>query len=398
MSHKKVERVVLIVLDSVGIGELPDAENFGDVGSHTLRNTALHVGGLDLPFLSSLGLGNITECLDDKIPGVPPVPKPLGAFGRMAEKSVGKDTIMGHWEIAGLTTPIPFPLYPDGFPPEIVNAFESAIGTKVLGNKSASGTKIIAELGEKHVSTGYPIIYTSADSVFQIAAHEEVIPVPKLYQICLIARELLKGEHNIGRVIARPFVGSAGEFSRTNRRKDFSVQPHGKTLLDFIKDAGLDVIGVGKIQDIFASKGLTHSEPASNNRETMAKILKLLGQDNKGLIFANFIDFDMLFGHRRDPNGYAKSLEEFDRMAKTLSQSLAKTDVIAITADHGCDPTMPGSDHTREHVPLLMFGGPIKTGINLGTRASFADLGKTIGDLLDVDADLQGTSFKQHIL
>lgn len=398
MSQKRVERVVLIVLDSVGIGELPDAEYFGDVGSHTLRNTALHVGGLDLPFLSSLGLGNITKPFGEQICGVPAVAKPVGAFGRMAEQSVGKDTIMGHWEIAGLTTAEPFPLYPDGFPPEVINAFENAIDTKVLGNKSASGTEIIAELGEEHVGTGYPIVYTSADSVFQIAAHEDVIPVSKLYEICLVARELLRGEHNVGRVIARPFVGSAGDFWRTNRRKDFAVRPHGKTLLDFIKTAGMDSIGVGKIQDIFGSKGLTHSVPASNNREAMAKILELVEQDNKGLIFANFIDFDMLYGHRRDPNGYAKALQEFDSLARTLSQSLAETDVVAITADHGCDPTMPGSDHTREYVPLLMFGGSIKKDIRLGTRASFADLGKTIGDLLGVDTDLEGKSFVEHIL
>ena len=399
MTVSNVKRVILLVLDSVGMGQMPDAHLYGDAGSDTLRNTARAVGGLNLPYLASLGLGNLAEALGEPILGVRPVSLPLAAYGRMAEKSQGKDTTTGHWEIAGIIMDNPFPTYPHGFPPEVISPFEKAIGTRILGNKPASGTEIIEELGEEHVRTGYPIVYTSADSVFQIAAHEDVIPVPRLYEICGIARSILTGEHGVGRVIARPFAGAKGSFQRTERRKDFSMMPPRKTLLDYVKDAGMDVIGVGKIEDIFAFQGLTQSDHTGNNKETMESVTEFVRkEDESGLIIANVIDFDMLWGHRNNPQGYARALEDVDDMIRNLAECLKKGDVLAITADHGCDPTTPSTDHSREYVPVLVYGRLIKPGVFLGTRSTFADLGKTVADLLGIDTDLAGTSFKSEIL
>lgn len=399
MTVSNVKRVILLVLDSVGMGQMPDAHLYGDAGSDTLRNTARAVGGLNLPYLASLGLGNLAEALGEPILGVQPVSLPLAAYGRMAEKSQGKDTTTGHWEIAGIIMDKPFPTYPHGFPPEVIRPFEKAIGTRILGNKPASGTEIIEELGEEHVRTGYPIVYTSADSVFQIAAHEDVIPVPRLYEICGIARSILTREHGVGRVIARPFAGAKGSFQRTERRKDFSMKPPRKTLLDYVKDAGMDVIGVGKIEDIFAFQGLTRSDHTGNNKETMESVTEFVRkEDESGLIIANVIDFDMLWGHRNNPQGYARALEDVDDMIRNLAECLKKGDVLAITADHGCDPTTPSTDHSREYVPVLVYGRLIKPGVFLGTRSTFADLGKTVVDLLGIDTDLAGTSFKSEIL
>jgi phosphopentomutase len=398
MTSGSVKRVILLVLDSVGIGQMPDAHLYGDVGSDTLRNTAKAVGGLDLPYLTLLGLGNMAEAFEEPILGVSSVPVPLAAYGRMAEKSPGKDTTTGHWEIAGIVMNQPFPTYPHGFPPEVIEPFEKAIGAKTLGNKPASGTEIIKELGEEHLRTGYPIVYTSADSVFQVAAHEDIIPVPRLYEICGIARSMLTGEHGVGRVIARPFVGSKGSFVRTERRKDFSMKPPRKTLLDYVKESGMDVIGVGKIEDIFAFQGLTQSDHTGNSKDTMKSVIKFVREGGQGLIIANLIDFDMLYGHRNDPQGYARALEEADGMIKELGEALHEGDVLAITADHGCDPTTSGTDHSREYVPLLVYGEKIKPGVFLGTRSSFSDLGRTIADLLGIETDLAGVSFANQIL
>lgn len=398
MTCGNVKCVILLILDSVGIGQMPDAHLYGDVGSDTLRNTAKAVGGLNLPYLASLGLGNLAEAFGEPILGVPAVSVPPAAYGRMAEKSPGKDTTTGHWEIAGIVLDKPFPTYPHGFPPEVIRPFERAIGTKILGNKPASGTEIINELGEEHLRTGYPIVYTSADSVFQIAAHEDIIPVSRLYEICGIARSILTGEHGVGRVIARPFIGAKGNFTRTERRKDFSMEPPSKTLLDYVKDRGMDVIGVGKIEDIFAFRGLTRSDHTGNNEDTMKSVIKFVKEDTQGLIIANLIDFDMLYGHRNDPKGYAHALEKVDGMIRELEGSLKEGDVIAVTADHGCDPTTPSTDHSREYVPLLVYGRPIEQGVFLGTRSSFADLGSTIAELLGIKTDLAGKSFKKRIM
>lgn len=398
MIYDGVKRVILLILDSVGIGQAPDAHLYGDAGSDTLRNTAKAVGGLRLPYLAHLGLGNLAEAFGEPILGVQPVSAPLAAYGRMAPKSPGKDTTTGHWEIAGIVLDKPFPVYPHGFPPEVIEPFEEAISTRILGNKPASGTEIINELGEEHSRTGYPIVYTSADSVFQIAAHEDVIPVPRLYEMCDIARSILIGEHGVGRVIARPFIGAKGEFTRTERRKDFSIKPPRKTLLDYVKEAGMDVIGVGKIEDIFAFRGLTQSDHTGNNKDTVESVTGFVKEGGRGLIIANLIDFDMLYGHRNNPQGYACALEEIDEMIRDLEGSLQEGDVVAVTADHGCDPTTRGTDHSREHVPVLVYGRHIEQGAFLGTRSSFADLGLTIADLLEIETDLAGTSFKSRIL
>lgn len=398
MTRSSVMRVILLVLDSVGIGAMPDANIYGDVASDTLRNTAKAVGGLNLPFLTLLGLGNMAEAFGEPIYGVSSVPVPLAAYGRMAEKSPGKDTTTGHWEIAGIVMNQPFPTYPHGFPPDVMEPFEQAIGTKTLGNKPASGTEIIEELGEEHLRTGYPIVYTSADSVFQIAAHEDIIPVPRLYELCSIARSILTGKHGVGRVIARPFVGTKGNFVRTERRKDFSMKPPRKTLLDYVNEAGMDVIGVGKIEDIFAFQGLTQSDHTGNSKDTMSSVMEFVKEGGQGLIIANLIDFDMLYGHRNDPRGYARALEEADGMIKELEACLQEGDVLAITADHGCDPTTPSTDHSREYVPLLVCGKRIKPGVFLETRSSFADLGRTVAELLGIETDLAGVSFKNPIL
>lgn len=389
----EIDRVVLIVLDSVGVGALPDAVGFGDEGADTLVHVAEAVGGIELPNLEELGLGNIIE-----ISGVAETNNPAGAFGRMKEASQGKDTITGHWELAGLISSEPFPTYPEGFPAEVIERFEQQIGREVLGNKPASGTVIIEELGQRHLETGKPIVYTSADSVFQIAAHEDVIPVEELYEICKTAREILTGPHAVGRVIARPFVGELGSFERTERREDFSLQPPKETLLDSVSKAGKSVMAVGKIEDIFSERGITDSIHSTNNQEAVQDICKFLTRDKEGLIFANLIDFDQEYGHRNDPQGYAQALEEFDASLPEIIELLTEKDILIITADHGCDPTYEGTDHTREYVPLLVSGDQIKTGVNLKTRDTFADLAATIADLLEVNEPPAGTSFKEKLI
>jgi len=391
-------RVILIVLDSCGIGELPDAHLYHDEGSNTIVNTAKAVGGLKLLNLEKLGLGNI-----DRIPGVNSNIETLGSYGKMAELSVGKDSTSGHWEIMGLVLKKPFPLYPHGFPPEIIESFEKAIGSKILGNKPASGTEIIKELGEEHMRTGYPIVYTSADSVFQIAAHEEIIPVDKLYEMCMKARRILSagsigtGEHGVARVIARPFVGKPGSFKRTERRKDFSLPPPEDTVLDILKKNGIPVIGIGKIEDLFAGHGLTESIHTKNNSDGMDKLIEAIKKFEKGLLFINLVDFDMLWGHRNDAQAFALGLEDFDRRLSEVLNLLKLDDLLIITADHGCDPTTPSTDHSREYVPLLVYGKLIKNNVNLGTRKSFSDIGKTIAGIFGVGGTRNGESFLKDL-
>ena len=388
-----VKRVNLIVLDSVGCGDAPDAAAYGDEGSNTLGNMARAVGGLNLPHLAALGLGNLTA-----IEGVPPTKTTGGAYGRLTEVSAGKDTTTGHWELAGLLLTQPFPLYPDGFPAEVMTEFESRIGRGWLGNYPASGTEIIKELGEAHLNSGKVIVYTSGDSVFQVAAHEDVVPLAELYRICGLAREILSGEHAVGRVIARPFVGQPGNFSRTEHRRDFSLEPPGDTILDVVKAAGLETMGVGKIEDIFAHRGLTQSNHTGNNMAGVEAILEFLGQADEGLIFANLVDFDALYGHRNNPRGYADALEAFDRRLMEIATAMYDTDVTIITADHGNDPTTPSTDHSRERVPLLVFGAAIRPHCNLGSRPSFADVSATIAALLGLSWSGAGQSFAQEIL
>ncbi|WXJ82144.1 Phosphopentomutase [Moorella humiferrea] len=386
-----IDRVIIIVLDSVGVGELPDAAAFGDAGSNTLGNIAARVN-LKLPNMARLGLGNIIP-----LRGIAPVGSPTAAYGKMASKSAGKDTTSGHWELAGLILEKPFPLYPHGFPPEIIEPFEMAIGRKVLGNKPASGTVIIEELGAEHMRTGYPIVYTSADSVFQIAAHEDVIPVEELYRYCKIARRLLTGEHAVGRVIARPFIGEPGHFIRTDRRQDFSLEPPRPTLLDAVVNAGLQVMAVGKIKDIFAGRGISRWIHTHDNMDGIDQTCNFMREGGRGLIFTNLVDFDMRYGHRNDVTGYAGALEAFDRRLPELIEALNEGDVLVITADHGCDPTTPSTDHSREYVPLLIYGNKIRK-INIGVRPTFADLGATVAEMLDVPYDLAGESFARRLL
>jgi phosphopentomutase len=370
-----IDRVTLIVLDSVGAGALPDAGHYGDTGSNTLAHTARAVGGLKLPNLERMGLGNILE-----VDGVPPVAKPAATYGKMAEQSAGKDTTTGHWEIAGVILDRPFPVYPHGFPADLIRKYEERIGRPVLGNKVASGTIIIDELGAEHMATGFPIVYTSADSVFQVAAHEEVIPLDELYQICRVAREMLTGEHAVGRVIARPFEGRPGAFKRTTNRHDFSLKPVGKTILDLLKENGWPVVAVGKIEDIFAGEGITRAIHTRGNADGVDQTLKAMGESERGLIFTNLVDFDMLYGHRNNPRGYADSLEDFDRRLPEIERALHMNELLMITADHGCDPTVAGTDHTREYVPLLAYGRSLPGGLDLGIRETFADVAATVAD------------------
>jgi phosphopentomutase len=382
--------MVLLVLDSVGIGEMPDAEAWGDAGSDTLGHI-LEKESPRLPNLQKLGLGNIR-----KLPNLPAVESPEGAFGKAAIFSNGKDTTVGHWEMAGIITQIPFPTYPEGFPPRILDPFRRAIGKDILGNIPASGTEIIKELGAEHMGTGKPIIYTSADSVFQIAAHEEVIPLPELYEMCQIARDLLNGQDKVARVIARPFIGSPGRFERTTNRRDFAVSPPGPTLLDILTERSFGVVGVGKIGSIFEYHGVKESLPAHNNAESMDQTIAALRHAPQGLIFANFVDFDMLWGHRNDSRGYAGGLQQFDERFPELRESMREDDCLIITADHGCDPVTPGTDHTREYVPILVCGNRVHGGRNLGTRASLADMGQTIADNFGLVIPA-GTSFLNEL-
>jgi len=385
----KIETITILVLDSVGIGALPDANAYGDVGSNTLGNIATACGGVHLPNLGELGLGNIAP-----IAGVNPVAKPSAAFGRMASLSPGKDTTSGHWEIAGIVLDRPFPTFPNGFPPQLISAFSKAIGRAILGNKAASGTEIIKELGELHLRTGKPIVYTSADSVFQIAAHEDVIPVEELYYICRCARQLLQGEYGVGRVIARPFRGQPGGFIRTAQRRDFSLPPIRSTILDTLCANGKQVWAVGKIKDIFAGRGITRHATTHNNDEVMAKTISFMQSEQPpALIFSNLVDFDMLWGHRNDIKGYAAGLTRFDSQLPTMLSAVGPNQVLIITADHGCDPTTAGTDHTREYVPLLVYNPRGGAGINLGTRRTFADIAATLAEAFQLPNPGPGCSF-----
>ncbi len=356
-----------MVLDSVGIGEMPDAAEWGDAGSDTLGHVIEEIKPL-LPNLQKLGLGNIRP-----MAALPPAGQPRGSFGKAAIFSRGKDTTVGHWEMAGIYTPEPFPTYPRGFPPRIIEPFQKFIGKGILGNKTASGTEIIKELGAEHIRTGKPIVYTSADSVFQVAAHEEVIPPEELYHICRVARELLAGPDRVARVIARPFVGSPGSFQRTGNRKDFAIPPPEAALPERMKDKGLASISVGKIASIFDYRGFSEMREAHGNSESVDQTIRALRHAPEGLIFTNLVDFDMLWGHRNDAEGYASALEEFDSRLPELQQALLPDDCLILTADHGCDPTTASTDHSREYVPILIFAAGLNGGVNLGTRSSLAD-------------------------
>jgi phosphopentomutase len=372
----KFNRIVLMVLDSAGIGEMPDAAAWGDSGADTLGHI-LESRRVELPNLQKLGLGNIRPLKD-----LPAIEDPLGSYGKCTLKSNGKDTTTGHWEMAGIILKKAFPTFPEGFPPRIISEFvEKTKVPGVLANVPASGTEIIKEFGEEHIKTGKPIVYTSADSVFQIAAHEEVIPVERLYEICHIAREILDGEDRVGRVIARPFVGETAEnFKRTENRHDYAVPPPPDNLLPLLKDNGLDVVCIGKIASIYDSMGVTEDLTAKNNDQAIDRTIEALNSESRGLIFSNLVDFDMLYGHRRDTEGYAKALEHFDRRLPEILEAMKADDLFIITADHGNDPTKEGSDHTREYAPLLVYGKAAKTGVNLGTRQSLADIGQTIAE------------------
>ncbi len=384
-----MKRVFLIVLDSLGIGELPDAEQFGDKGSNTLGSIAKSKE-FNIPNLLRLGLGNIAGV------ELPEEAQPMGAYLRLREQSAGKDTTVGHWEIAGLVSQSPLPTYPERFPREIILEFERQTGRKTLCNKPYSGTQVIADYGNEHINTGALIIYTSADSVFQIAAHESIVPVETLYEYCKIARNILTGKHGVGRVIARPFTGEH-PFTRTANRHDFSIEPHGETLLDAIKGAGKRVISIGKINDIFAARGVSESHPTKDNADGMAKTKALLERDFEGLAFINLVDFDSKYGHRNDVDGYAKALSEFDKWLPSFMFSMKEDDILFITADHGCDPSTKSTDHSREYIPLLCYGKSIRP-VNLGTHSTFANIGATVADILKVNFRGAGESFKERIL
>ena len=387
-----MKRVFLFVLDSCGIGAMPDAGQFGDGDVNTLRSCAA-TGKLHIPNLIAAGLGNA-----DGVDYLPKTDAPTGAVARLAEKSMGKDTTIGHWEIAGIVSPDPLPTYPEGFPEEVLEPFRKATGRGVLANAPWSGTAVIEAYGKQHMETGDLIVYTSADSVFQIAAHEEVVPLETLYEYCRIARAQLQGKHGVGRVIARPFVGQPGSFQRTPNRHDYSLEPTGITLLDAVKAAGKASIAVGKIYDIFAGRGTTEHVYNKSNTNGMEHAMHYAGQDFEGLCFVNLVDFDMVYGHRRDPEGYANALNEFDAWLPGFMEKLGEEDVVMITADHGCDPSFTETtDHTREYVPLVILGKGIKPG-NLGTRKSFADIAATVAQLLKVDLQTQGESFADKIL
>jgi len=388
MSKEPFRRVTWIVLDSVGIGAMPDAASYGhdDPFSDTIGNIARQ-RTLNLPHLAGLGLGNIKP-----IPHVGPVDRPSAAYGKCALASPGKDTTTGHWEMAGIHLPKPFPLYPNGFPPDVMEEFERRIGRRTLGNKAASGTEIIKELGEEHMRTGSPIVYTSADSVFQVAAHEEVIPLWELYKICETAREIMRGPHEVGRVIARPFIGKPGAFVRTPNRQDFALPPPKGMLLDQLDDHGVEVLSIGKIFDVFLGRGIREHEKSKSNADGMAKTLEALDALPAGMIFVNLVDFDQQYGHRNDVEGYARALEEVDAWLPSLFAKLDKKDVLVLTADHGCDPTTPSTDHSREYVPLLVYRPRNTTGVNLGVRPTLSDIGQTVAENFGAHLT-EGTSF-----
>ena len=387
-----VNRTIIIVFDSMGAGELPDAADYGDAGSNTLANTAAAAGGLNIPNLERFGLGNIID-----IDGVPPAVAPAAAYGKLAEVSAGKDTTVGHWELMGIQVREAFPVYPGGFPRELIAEFRRRTGLNVLGNKAASGTEIIAELGEEHERTGSPIVYTSADSVWQIAAHESVIPVDELYRLCEVARAMLIGEHGVARVIARPFIGGPGAYTRTSRRKDLSIAPPASTLLDYLVEQGVPVLAAGKIGEIFAGRGISESRHTGGNDETFDLTLEYMSRSGRSLIFANLVDFDTEYGHRNDVAGFAANLERFDRRLSPLLSMLRDDDLLVLTADHGNDPTTPSTDHSREYTPLLVTGPRVRRGTDLGTRTSFADLGATIAEVFGVTAPRFGKSFLKEL-
>lgn len=389
MNEELFKRIHLIVLDSVGIGEAPDAHLFGDEGADTLGHIAEAMQGLKMPNMSKLGLSNIRP-----IEGIPPVKKPLAKYGKMQEASVGKDTMTGHWEIMGLNIDKPFKVYPNGFPPELIEELIRRTGRQVIGNKPASGTEIIEELGVEHIKTGAMIVYTSADSVLQIAAHEDIIPIEELYKICEIARELtLKPEFLVGRVIARPFTGEQGNFTRTTNRHDFALKPFERTVMNELHDGGFDVIGVGKISDIFNGEGVTQSIRTTDNMAGVDKLLQVMAQDFHGLSFTNLVDFDALYGHRRNPIGYGKALEQFDKRLPEIMSALRHDDLLILTADHGNDPTHVGTDHTREFVPLLMYSPSLREGGALPLSETFSVVGATIADNFNVTMPKFGKSF-----
>ncbi len=385
-------RVFLIVLDSYGIGELPDAADFGDEGSNTLRSITKSKE-YNTPFMKKMGLFNI-----DGIDYVEGVENPTGSFGRLAEVSKGKDTTIGHWEIAGIVSDRPLPTYPEGFPKELLDEYSRLTGRGILCNKPYSGTEVIKDFGEEHLKTGALIVYTSADSVFQVAAHEELIPIEELYRYCEMARELLQGEHGVGRVIARPFIGKPGNFIRTPRRHDYSLIPPETTMLDVLKESGYATRGVGKIYDIFAGKSISDTVRIQNNVDGMEKAIAIMDEEFKGLCFVNLVDFDMVYGHRNDIDGYAKAASIFDKQLSEMIEKMKDTDIVMITADHGCDPGFKGTDHSREYVPFLAYGKDIRAGVNLGTRNTFADIAATIQDIFEVEQKTAGVSFKDEIL
>lgn len=391
MTTATPSRVIVIVLDSVGVGEMPDAAEYGDRGSNTLGNIARRVR-LDIPALRGLGLSRIVD-----LPGAPPEPHPAASFGRMAERSPGKDSVTGHWELMGLTMDRAFPVYPRGFPAEIIGEFERRIGRRSIGNIVASGTVIIDQLGEEHMRTGSPIVYTSADSVFQIAAHEEIIPVPELYRECEIAYDIMVKGHGLGRIIARPFVGRPGSFHRTSNRHDYAMPPVGETLLDRLTAAGVPTFAIGKIVDLFAGQGVAESVHTVSDDDGMDQVERAVAGRPRGLIFANLVDFDTVYGHRNNVEGYAMNLERFDARLSELLPSLRPDDLLVLTADHGNDPTTPSTDHSREHVPLLVFGARVRPAVDLGTRSTFADLGQTLAEVFGVGPLAHGTSFLAEI-
>lgn len=390
---KPFKKIHVVVMDSVGIGEAPDANIFGDQGADTLGHIAEEMKGLTMPNMGALGLSNIRE-----IKGIETAAEPKGFYGMMQEASVGKDTMTGHWEIMGLNIDKPFKVYPEGFPVELIEKLEEKIGRKVIGNIPASGTAIIDELGPEHMETGAIIVYTSADPVLQIAAHEEIVPLDELYKICEIARELtLDPEYLVGRVIARPFIGTPGNFSRTSNRHDYALKPFGRTTMNELQDANLDVIAIGKISDIFNGEGVTESIRTKDNTDGMDKFAEVVARDFHGISFLNLVDFDANFGHRRDPIGYGEALEEFDRRLPEVINNLSEDDLLIITADHGNDPTFPGTDHTREYVPLIVYSKRFAVGRELPLRKTFADIAATIADNFGVEAPQFGTSFLSNL-
>jgi phosphopentomutase len=388
-----IKRVIILVFDSMGVGALPDAAAYSDEGADTLGHIAETVGGLDMPVLASMGLGNIIS-----VKGVPAAPKPKGVFGKTAEISYGKDTTIGLWEMAGVITENPFPTFPKGFPASFITKLEAAIGRKVMGNVVASGTEIIDKLGPEHVATGCPIVYTSADSVFQIAAHEEVIPVDELYRMCLTARDFLTGELGVDRVIARPFKGGDGRYKRTANRKDFGLPPEKSMLFDYAARQGIPVHAIGKTKDVYSGRGITGSVKTKDNKEGFRETIKAIDSDSEGIIMTILGDFDTLWAHRNDVENYAKGLVEADTMLSLVVASLRSDDMLLIIADHGCDPTHAGTDHTREYTPVLAYGNRVKAGVDIGTRSSMGDVGATIAEALGIECSIAGISFAKDIL